>query len=99
MRYFIIQYVQRANGQYDELSEIRKNLKPRHYSTSAVILDFKELRVLQAHVNGVNAGRDWEKIFQTYVPHYQKQFDMLLKHNHGADPNEAAPAEPAAESA
>lgn len=97
MRYFIIRYIQRPTGQYDEVSEIRKNLKPQHRQTSAVILDFKTLSVIQAHVNGVSPGRDWQRLFETYVPHYRQQFNMLLHYNHGPDPTE--PAVKSAESA
>jgi len=85
MRYFLIKYIQRPNGQYDEISEIRKNIKPQHYRNFSVILDFKKLEVVQAHVNGVSAGRDWEKLFQTYVQHYRQQFDMMLDYNHGPE--------------
>jgi hypothetical protein len=42
--------------------------------------------VVQAHVNGVNAGRDWNKLIETYTPHYQQYFAMLLDHNHPQEP-------------
>jgi hypothetical protein len=90
MRYFIIKYLQRANGQYDEVSEITKKLRLSHRQSAGVILDFKNLQVLQAYVNGVSAPRDWDIMMQTYMPHYRQQFKMLLNHNHGPDPQETA---------
>jgi hypothetical protein len=33
----------------------------------------------------VAAGRDWGKLFQTYVQHYRQQFDMMLDYNHGPE--------------
>ena len=82
MRYFIVRYITRPDGRIDELSEVRSSLRTSHLQNSAVILDFKKLQVVQAHVNGVNAGRDWEKLIETYTPHYQQYFAMLLDHNH-----------------
>ena len=90
MRYFIIRYLQRANGQFDEVSEIAKKIKLSHRQTAGVILDFQNLQVLQAYVNGVAAPRDWDVMMQTYMPHYRQQFKMLLNHNHGPDPTETA---------
>jgi hypothetical protein len=90
MRYFIIRYLQRANGQFDEVSEIAKKIKLSHRQTAGVILDFRNLQVLQAYVNGVAAPRDWDVMMQTYMPHYKQQFKMLLNHNHGPDPTETA---------
>ncbi len=90
MRYFIIRYLQRANGQFDEVSEIAKKIKLSHRQTAGVILDFQNLQVLQAYVNGVAAPRDWDVMMQTYMPHYKQQFKMLLNHNHGPDPTETA---------
>ena len=92
MRYFIIKYLQRANGQYDEVSEIAKKLRLSHRQSAGVILDFKNLQVLQAYVNGVSAPRDWDIMMQTYMPHYRQQFKMLLNNNHGPDPAETAVA-------
>lgn len=86
MRYFIVRYVTRADGRIDELSEVRNSIKTSHLQSSAVILDFKRLQVVQAHVNGVNAGRDWNKLIETYTPHYQQYFAMLLDHNHPQEP-------------
>ena len=74
MRYFIVRYVTRADGRIDELSEVRNSIKTSHLQSSAVILDFKRLQVVQAHVNGVN------------TPHYQQYFAMLLDHNHPQEP-------------
>ena len=81
MRYFIVRYITRPDGRIDELSEVRSSLRTSHLQNSAVILDFKKLQVVQAHVNGVNAGRDWEKLRETYTPHDQQYFAMLLDHN------------------
>ena len=76
----------------DESMTVSRRLKMQDMQSASVILDFKNLQVLQAYVNGVSAPRDWDIMMQTYMPHYRQQFKMLLNHNHGPDPAETAVA-------
>ena len=52
MRYLLVTYVKKANGQIDEQVGASRNLKERDIRTCNVILDFKEQKVEKAFING-----------------------------------------------
>lgn len=79
MRYFIVKYVTRMvrkgmkmEPQMDEVISVSKKLKMDDYQTSAVILDFKTGRVVQASMNGVTIPKDFLKIRDFYQKHYDR---------------------------
>lgn len=84
MRYFIVKYRQivlrkgqKLEPQTDEIVELSNKLKMRDYQSAAVILDFKERRVLQASMDGHTIPRDWQKIRNFYHQHYPKIINDL----------------------
>jgi hypothetical protein len=81
MRYFIVSYFTRPNGQMDEVTAVSRNLKTRDRQTAAVILDFKKLQVLQAHMNGTTVPKDWDRIVSYYHQHYPNIVERLFKEN------------------
>lgn len=81
MRYLILTYYRKANGQTDEVMALARNLKRRDILTANVILDFKKLSVEKCSMNGVTVPRDWDKIVRYYYPHYQNTMDRLFKEN------------------
>ena len=81
MRYLILTYYQKANGQIDEVVSVAKNLKPRDYQTASVILDFKQLRVVQASMNGQTVPKDFNKIAEYYYQYHKNTIDRLFAEN------------------
>ena len=81
MRYFVITYVRRPNGQLDEQNQVTRNLKNRDLQTASVILDFRKLEVVKASFNGVTVPRDFQRIVEYYYQHYKNVMDRLFAEN------------------
>ena len=81
MRYLILTYYQKANGQIDEVMAVAKNLKTRDHHTANVILDFKTLSVLKCSMNGVTVPRDFNRIVEYYHQHYEATITRLFQEN------------------
>ena len=96
MRYLILTYYKKPSGQIDEVMAVAKNLKTRDHATANVILDFKDLSVLKCSMGGVNVPRDFDRIVEYYMEHYESTITRLFKEN-GYDveytKKEAQPAE------
>lgn len=65
----------------DEQNQVTRNLKTRDLQMASVILDFKELKVLKATLNGVVVPKDFNKIVEYYYQHYKSTMDRLFKEN------------------
>jgi len=81
MRYLLITYYQKATGQIDETTAVSKNLKSHDIQTCSVILDFKKLQVIKAHMNGVTVPKDFNKIVEYYMQHYENIITRLFTEN------------------
>ena len=81
MRYFLISYYKKPNGQMDEVVAVSAKLKHKDRQTAAVILDFATQTVLQCSMNGTTVPKDWNKIVSFYYQHYAATFDRLAKQN------------------
>lgn len=81
MRYFLITYYKKPNGQIDESTSVVKNLKPKDIQTCNVILDFKKQRVEKCSMDGVLVPRDWDKIVSYYYQHYTNIIERLFIEN------------------
>lgn len=81
MRYFIVSYYKKPNGQIDEATAVAKNLKKRDIQTASVILDFKDCSVLKSSMGGVVVPRDFQKISSFYYQHYPNVIGRLFKEN------------------
>lgn len=81
MRYLILTYYKKADGQIDETMAVSRNLKRRDIQTANVILDFRELKVLKCSMGGVNVPKDFDRILAYYHQHYAATIDRLLKEN------------------
>ena len=77
MRYFIVKYIKKPNGQLDEIVGVSKKLKTRDIQTSSVILDFQTQRVLQSTLDGKTVPKDWWKIRDFYHQHYTRMIEDL----------------------
>lgn len=81
MRYLILTYYKKANGQIDEVMAVSKNLKTRDHQTANVILDFKTLSVLKCSMGGEQVPKDWDKIVSYYHQHYASTIERLFREN------------------
>ena len=81
MRYLIITYYKKANGQIDETTAVARNLKMRDHQTASVILDFKKLAVVKANLNGETVPKDFNKIVEYYMQHYENIIRRLFEEN------------------
>ena len=81
MRYLIITYYKKANGQIDETTAVAKNLKMRDHQTASVILDFKKLVVVKAQLDGATVPKDFNRIVEYYMQHYENIIKRLFEEN------------------
>jgi hypothetical protein len=81
MRYLILTYYQKANGQIDEVMAVAKSLKTRDHQTANVILDFRTLSVLKCSMGGVQVPRDFNRIVEYYHQHYESTISRLFREN------------------
>jgi len=81
MRYLIITYYQKANGQIDETTAVARNLKMRDHQTASVILDFKKLAVVKAQLNGESVLKEFNRIVEYYMQHYENIIRRLFEEN------------------
>ena len=81
MRYLIITYYKKATGQIDESTAVARNLKMRDHQTASVILDFKKLAVVNAQLNGMQAPKDFNRIVEYYMQHYENIIKRLFEEN------------------
>ena len=81
MRYLIITYYKKANGQIDETTAVAKNLRMRDHQTASVILDFKKLSVVKAQLGGDSVPKDFNRIVEYYMQHYENIIKRLFEEN------------------
>ena len=96
MRYLVITYYKKANGETDEAMDVTKNLKPRDIQCANVILDFKKLEVVKASMGGVQVPKVFDNVVGYYRQHYKSIIDRLFAEN-GYQILENAPTEESSE--
>ena len=92
MRYLLLTYYKKPNGQIDESMSLSKNLKARDLQMASVILDFKKLEVVKATLNGVTVPKDFDRIVQYYYQHYENVIQRLF-HENGYEVSTEKPTE------
>ncbi len=81
MRYLLLTYVTKPNGQIDEQMEVGRRVRRTDLQTANVILDFKTLSVVKCSMGGQQVPRDWDRIVGYYHQHYASTIERLLKEN------------------
>jgi hypothetical protein len=81
VRYLLITYVTRPKGNIDEVMAVSRNVKTRDLQTCNVILDFKQLAVVKATMDGNNIPKDFDRIVEYYYQYYQSTIDRLFAEN------------------
>lgn len=62
-RYMIVTYIKKSNGQWDEITEFKNSIKPKHIQTAKVILDFKQKKCV---VNSINPEAGYDDMLEFY---------------------------------
>lgn len=81
MRYFIVTYLRKPNGQIDEQTEVTKNIRRTHIQCASVILDFRLRRVEKAMIGGEAMPRDWDRLLAYFMQYYESIFKRLAQEN------------------
>ena len=86
MRYLLLTYYTKPNGQIDEVMTIARRHKTRDWQMANVILDFQNQKVLLCSVAGLTANKDWDTIVGYYYKHYAATIERLFQENGHAAP-------------
>jgi len=81
MRYLLLTYYTKPNGQIDEAMIIATKIKLRDHQTVNVILDFKELKVVKCSVRDTTVPKDWDRIVGYYYKYYSATIERLFTEN------------------
>ena len=60
---------------------VARSLKSRDHQTANVILDFQTLSVLKCSMGGVQVPRDFNRIVEYYMKHYESTIARLFNEN------------------
>ena len=71
MRYLIVTYIKKPNGQVDETVEVDTKYRSRHQTTANVVLDFAKQSVLKCRMEGKLGSKDWQHVRDYYHKHYE----------------------------
>lgn len=77
MRYLLVSYVRKPNGQMDEQVTVSKRVKNKDLQTCSVILDFQKGQVVIASMNGTTIPKNFVKIRDFYHQHYKRLVEDL----------------------
>ena len=79
MRYLLVSYLRKVNGQIDEMVAVAKRLKTSDTNTCNVIIDFADKKVLKSVIEGKNHETTFEKLRDYYAKIYPNLVDQLEK--------------------
>lgn len=81
MRYMILTYYKKANGQIDEVVAVSKKIKKSDVQTASIILDFQNRVVVMATMKDAKISKDWDTITEYYYKHYPAVIERLYNEN------------------
>jgi len=79
MRYLLITFMRKPNGQIDEQVAVSKKVKPSDYQTCNVILDYANKKIDKCVIEGKALDREWDKMHEYYVRIYPNLIAQLEK--------------------
>jgi hypothetical protein len=79
MRYLLIQFVRKPNGQIDEAVTVAKKVKQSDVQTMNVILDYATKKVEKCIIEGKQIDTDWDRMNAYYKKIYPTLIDQLEK--------------------
>ena len=78
MKYFIITYLKKPNGQFDENVAVSANIKTKDLATANVILNFAKKEVVKCTMEGT-VVKEWQRVRDFYYQYYPEYFNELEK--------------------
>jgi hypothetical protein len=81
MRYLLITYVRKPNGQIDEQVTVSKRAKTSDIQTCNVILDYAKRKINKCVIEGKTVDTDWEKMNEYYRKVYPSLITQLENSN------------------
>ena len=79
MRYLLITFMRKPNGQIDEQVAVSKKVKPSDFQTCNVILDYAKKKVDKCVIEGKSLEREWDRMHDYYVRIYPNLIAQLEK--------------------
>lgn len=79
MRYLLITYLRKQNGQIDEQVEISRNLRPKDMQICNVVMDFKDKKVERCFIEGKTVSKEWSQLRDYYYTVYPEVIDRIEK--------------------
>jgi len=81
VRYLLIVYVRKPNGQIDEQVSISKKVRTSDLQMCNVILDYGKKKIQKCVIEGHSVETDWDKLNEYYKKVYPTLIDQLEKNN------------------
>ncbi len=81
MRYLLIVFLRKPNGQIDEQVSISKRVRPADLQTCNVIMDFNKNKVEKCVIEGKIVDTNWTNLNEYYKRIYPTLVDQLEKNN------------------
>ena len=88
MRYLLLTYYRKPNGQIDESMTVSNRVRDRDLSQANVILDFRDQSVLKCSMDGKTVPKNWDRIVSYYYQHYAATIERLFEENGHENPME-----------
>jgi hypothetical protein len=79
MRYLLVAYVRKLNGQIDEMINLKRSLQPSDLTNSNVILDFAENKVTKCIIEGKEHPTTFKNMRDYYFKVYPQLIEQLEK--------------------
>jgi len=83
MRYLLITFIRKPNGQIDEFVAVSKKVKSTDLQSCNVILDYSDKKILKCVIEGKKNDTDWDRMNGYYKKIYPKLIDQLEKVSNG----------------
>jgi hypothetical protein len=84
MRYLLITFIRKPNGQIDEQVTISKKVRTSDVQSCNVILDYAKKKIDKCVIEGKVVDSDWVKMNEYYKRIYPTLIDQLEKSNNDA---------------
>jgi hypothetical protein len=81
VRYLLITFFRKPNGQIDEQVSISKRARASDIQSCNVILDFNKKKIDKCVVEGKVVDSDWDRMIEYYRRVYPTLIDQLEKNN------------------
>lgn len=79
MKFLLITFVRKPNGQIDEMVTVSKRVKPVDIQTCNIILNFKDKKVEKCVIEGKRVDSDWDRLVTYYREIYPNLVEQLEK--------------------